>query len=169
MRSNKAFTLVELMIVISIVGMLSTIAIPKFADMMRKANEAVTKSNLGVLMSVTSIYYADHDGVWPYQQSDLGGDDECVLGEDSLSSEQAAANAWVPKYVSDIAAVRTGVQGYPYEGYKTVMVAGDTSATYDYGARSCGGAVAWIYMRGIGAWYINCEELDTKDEGIHTW
>ncbi|PIX15114.1 MAG: Tfp structural protein, partial [Elusimicrobia bacterium CG_4_8_14_3_um_filter_50_9] len=36
MRSNKAFTLVELMIVISIVGMLSTIAIPKFVDMMRK-------------------------------------------------------------------------------------------------------------------------------------
>ncbi|MBU2528631.1 type II secretion system GspH family protein, partial [bacterium] len=56
MRSNKAFTLIELMIVVTIVGLLSAVAVPKFADMMRKANEAVTKSNLGVLRSVVSIY-----------------------------------------------------------------------------------------------------------------
>lgn len=164
MRSNKAFTLVELMIVISIVGMLSTIAIPKFVDMMRKANEAVTKSNLGVLWSVTSIYYADHDGVWPYQNTAVAGDDY------SLMSALDDGAAIAPKYISAIPALQTGLR-VQVDGKKEVAVAIDEGAgTYDYETRDTAGTdAAWVYLKDIGAWYINCDELDTKDEGIHTW
>ncbi len=167
MKSNKAFTLVELMIVISIVGMLATIATPKFSDMVRKAREAVTKSNLGVLRSVTAIYYADHNGVWPYENTDLAAD---ASGDGTYSYISALDNgaALAPKYVNAIPALQTG-QLIAIEGKKEVAVAVD-GGKFDYDARVTHDTVAaWVYYQGLGTWYVNSNDPDTKGEGIHSW
>jgi Tfp pilus assembly protein PilE len=55
----------ELMIVVTIIGILATIAVPKFADLLRKSNEGATRGNLGSMKSALSIYYADMEGVYP--------------------------------------------------------------------------------------------------------
>jgi|SRR3989339_1202488 len=65
MKKAKGFTLIELMIVVAIIGILSAIAIPKFADLIRKSNEGATKGNLGALRSAISIYYGEMEGVFP--------------------------------------------------------------------------------------------------------
>ena len=61
-KKKKGFTLIELMIVVAIIGILAAIAIPKFADLIRKSNEGATKGNLGSVRSALSIYFADNDG-----------------------------------------------------------------------------------------------------------
>ena len=53
------------MIVVVIIGILAAVAIPKFADMMRKSKEANTKAGLANLRSTLTIYSADHDGQYP--------------------------------------------------------------------------------------------------------
>src|SRR5271170_7959516 len=53
------------MITISIIGILAVIALPKFADMVRKSKEGATKGNLGALRSTLSIYYSDLEGLYP--------------------------------------------------------------------------------------------------------
>lgn len=65
MKKSKGFTLIELMIVVAIIGILSAIAIPKFADLIRKSNEGSTKGNLGALRSAVSIYYGEMEGWFP--------------------------------------------------------------------------------------------------------
>ncbi len=70
MKSSTAgraggFTLIELMIVASIISLLAAIAIPKFADLLKKSNEGATKGNLGSIRSALSIYYADNTGIFP--------------------------------------------------------------------------------------------------------
>ncbi|MEK7859044.1 MAG: prepilin-type N-terminal cleavage/methylation domain-containing protein [Elusimicrobiota bacterium] len=66
MRHRKrGFTLIELMIVVAIIGILAAIAIPKFADLIRKSSEGACKGNLGSLRSALSIYYADMEGQYP--------------------------------------------------------------------------------------------------------
>ena len=62
---KKGFTLIELMIVVAIIGILAAIAIPKFADLIRKSSEGASKGNLGALRSAMSIYYGDMEGVYP--------------------------------------------------------------------------------------------------------
>jgi len=62
---QRGFTLIELMIVVAIVAILATIAIPKFADLVRKSYEALTKGDLGALRSTIMIYYADRAGNFP--------------------------------------------------------------------------------------------------------
>ena len=61
----KGFTLIELMIVVAIIGILAAIAIPKFAELLRKSNEGATKGNLGAIRSALTIYYSDTEGVYP--------------------------------------------------------------------------------------------------------
>ena len=64
-RDERGFTLLEIMIVVSIIAILASIAVPKFGGMIRTANEAATKGKLASLRSALTIYYADTEGYYP--------------------------------------------------------------------------------------------------------
>ena len=70
-KSKRGFTLIELMIVVAIIGILAAIAIPKFAELIRKSSEGASKGNLGALRSALSIYYGDMEGNYPSTLSSL--------------------------------------------------------------------------------------------------
>jgi prepilin-type N-terminal cleavage/methylation domain-containing protein len=52
------FTLIELMVVVGIVGVLSAIAIPSFAKMVRRSKTAEVASNLNAMFKDAAAYYA---------------------------------------------------------------------------------------------------------------
>ncbi|HQU28612.1 MAG: prepilin-type N-terminal cleavage/methylation domain-containing protein [Nitrospirales bacterium] len=56
---KKGYTLLELMIVVAIVGILVTLAIPTFQQSAMKAKEAALKQNLFTMRAVIDQYYAD--------------------------------------------------------------------------------------------------------------
>ncbi len=64
-HARSGFTLIELMIVVAIIGILAAIAVPKFADLIRKSKEGATKGKLGALRSAVGIYYGDMEGQYP--------------------------------------------------------------------------------------------------------
>lgn len=64
-KADSGFTLIELMIVVAIIGILAAVAIPKFADLIRKSSEGATKGSLGAIRSAVSIYYGDLEGTYP--------------------------------------------------------------------------------------------------------
>ena len=70
-RGRRAFTLVELMITISIMAILTAIIVPKIAEMIRHANEAATRGKLGSIRSALAIYYADNEGFYPADMTPL--------------------------------------------------------------------------------------------------
>ena len=63
--AKRGFTLIELMIVVAIICILAAIAIPKFADLIRKSNEGSTKGNLGALKGALAVYYGQNEGSYP--------------------------------------------------------------------------------------------------------
>jgi general secretion pathway protein G len=63
-KSEQGFTLVELMIALSIAAILVTLAQPSFQHSIRKAREAVLKQNLSTLREVIDQYRADR-GEYP--------------------------------------------------------------------------------------------------------
>jgi len=60
MRAQRGFTLIELLIVVVIIGILASIAIPKFANTKEKAYMAAMKSDLRNLVTAEESYYSDY-------------------------------------------------------------------------------------------------------------
>ncbi len=138
-RRASGFTLIELMIVVAIIGILAAIAIPKFANLIRQAQDGSTKGNLSSLRSALSIYYGDLEGVYP---SDL----------DLLTMNGKYLNA-VPTATVN-----------PYHGTES----GDnTTTTSNPPAWTDGTGVAWLYDSNAmdsnwGYVWVDCTHTDTK-------
>ena len=59
-RPRAGFTLVELLVCVVVIGLLSAIAIPKFANTKGKANVASIRSDLHNLVTAEETYYNEH-------------------------------------------------------------------------------------------------------------
>lgn len=74
-RPAAGFTLIELMVVISIMGILIAIAQPSLKWAVIRANEAVLKENLFQIRDAIDQYYADN-GKYPEALEDLVSTDD---------------------------------------------------------------------------------------------
>jgi len=62
LRNNKGFSLIELMIVVAIIGILASVAIPNFQKFIRRSKQAEAKSNLSVVYSAQRAF----QGEWQF-------------------------------------------------------------------------------------------------------
>ena len=60
-KAKKAFTLLELILVIVVLGILAAIAVPRFADVQTKASESVAMANATTLVRAAQQAAANDD------------------------------------------------------------------------------------------------------------
>jgi general secretion pathway protein G len=67
---KRGFSVVELMIVVSVLGILAAIVVPQFQGQSTQAKEAVARDSLRILRSAIELYTAQHSGVPPGYEDD---------------------------------------------------------------------------------------------------
>ncbi len=65
MKKYSAFTLLELLIVIAIIGILASLAAVSYSSAQRRARDSQRQADLKAIQNAVEQYYADHNGNYP--------------------------------------------------------------------------------------------------------
>jgi general secretion pathway protein G len=93
-RGQRGFTLIELMIVVSIIGILAAIAAPNYQYGLLRAKESVLSEDLYTIRSAIDQYYADQ-GKYPDSLQDLVNDKNKYLRDIPTDPFTKAKDSWV--------------------------------------------------------------------------
>ena len=160
--NQKAFTLVELMIVVAIVSILTSIAYPRYKNFVRRAREGATKANLGAIRSALTIYYSDNDGIFPARVAGAQTGIEIMPFVGMHPSEYLDA---IPPCTEDC----TDYGLHKPNSYNVVGVNGmEANGTNNGG---------WAYFSPFSATAatsvcrisVNCSDADYRNENISSW
>jgi type II secretion system protein G len=69
-KNEKGFTLIETMVVVAIIGILSSVAVPNFLSYKGKARDTVVKADLKKAMRSLDLYLIEND-TYPATSDDL--------------------------------------------------------------------------------------------------
>jgi prepilin-type N-terminal cleavage/methylation domain-containing protein len=154
----KAFTLVELMIVVSILGILAAIVIPMHTDQTLMAKESAIKSNLNVMRTQIELYRLRHRGTPPGYASGAPADVATLQLQFTATSaetgEVSANKAPVSPYLYGPYVKR--VPENPFNRLSSIAYAADFATAVN------GTSSGWLYKRETGEIRLNWAGADKQ-------
>ena len=114
----KGFTLVELLVVLAILALLLTLAVPRYFSSIERAKDAMLKQDLNVLRDSIDKYYADN-GKYPILLEDLV--DKKYIRQLPIDPITEKTNTWLitapePPLEGDIYDIHSGATGNAKDG-----------------------------------------------------
>jgi len=165
---RHGFTLIELMIVVTILGILAALAMPIYSNHTVKAKEAAVKSNLSLVRAQIELYRLHHKGTAPGY---TGGAATPVADlpwqftgtttdTGAVSKTKTAAGLFV--YGPYLQKIPTN----PFNDLNTIAY---VAAATDFATAADGTSSGWLYKKETGELRLNCKDTDSKGEFYYTY
>jgi general secretion pathway protein G len=118
LRKQRAFTLIEMLVVMAAMGLLLAIAAPRYVEHVDRAREAVLKQNLASLRDAIDKFYADR-ARYPTELHELV--QQRYLRQMPLDPVTDRTDSWVPappagQGATGVADVHSGATGVALDG-----------------------------------------------------
>jgi prepilin-type N-terminal cleavage/methylation domain-containing protein len=145
---KKAFTLIEIIIVVSILGIISAIIIPAFSNYTSEAKRATAKDNLRILRTFIEVYASNNNGVAPgYPGNDTGLTPDATTFTSQLGSTSTGVS--IVKFPEN-----------PFNGKSAVKVLGDGDPFPTSAAET--DIYGWVYKPAIKTIRLNWGGADSE-------
>ena len=160
---EKAFTLVEVILVVTILGILAALVMPTFQGHIVKARESAAKDNLRVMRNQIELYKLQHKGIPPGYLNGSGVPEALLhLQFTGTTTETGAAS---PSTVPSAPYLHGPyVKKLPENSFNKLSNIVYVPEATDFSAAVDGTSSGWLYKKETGEFKINW--TDTDSEGI---
>lgn len=158
---NKAFTLIELIIVVTILGILASMVLPTFQGHVLKSKESAVKNDLKVMRTQIELYKMQHQDIPPGYINGSGAPTALLAlqftatttVEGAVSTSPVPAGAYVNgPYVKKI----------PENPFNKLSTIAYVDAAADFAAAADDTSSGWLYKKETAEFKINRTGVDSE-------
>ena len=160
----KAFTLVEILIVVTILGILAAVVLPTFQGQTAIARESSVKDSLSTMRTQIEFYKVEHDGVPPGYVSGFGAPTSLLKLQfiGTTTETGAASSSTVPSDPYIHGPYIRKLPENPYNNLSTIIYVDEATTFAD---AVDGTSSGWLYKKETGDFKINWTGTDS--EGVN--
>lgn len=133
-RVRRAFTLIEVLIVVIVLGILAAVVIPQYTDASTDAKTSSLRTNLATIRTQLQLYKLQHNDTWPLLTT--------FTNQMTLSSKADGTTAAI------------GTSGYTYGPYLLTIPNNPFTSTNTVSAGAADSS-AWYYDQATGVFRAN--------------
>jgi prepilin-type N-terminal cleavage/methylation domain-containing protein len=165
---KKAFTLIEVILVVTILGILAALVLPVFQDNVSTARESAAKTNLGTVRTQIELYKLKHGGIPPGYVDGAGAPVAMLqLQLTATSTETGAASpSTVPSAPFLYGPYVKKIPQNPFNKLSDIAYVAEATA---FSAAVDGTSSGWLYKRETGEFVINWTGTDSEGTAFYDY
>jgi len=164
----RAFTLVEVIIVVTILGILAAVVIPTFQGQSTSARESAAKDSLKTMRVQIELYKLQHDGVPPGYANGFPVSTATLrlqfVGTTKVTG--AASSSKVPSTTYPYGPYVRELPENPFNNLTNIAYVAEAT---DFSAAVDGTSSGWLYKKETGDIRINWMGTDQKDDNFYDY